>query len=479
MTELEAFAIESAWRIGHLRYKLRQHQLPLYGALRSGQSLIYVIRCARRFGKTLTVLLWILEEMIRRPGLIVRYAAPTEKSLKKYIFPNLRVLLADCPMELRPRYNSQESMFLLPNGSELHLAGTDKDHVEKLRGPRTDIGVCDEAGSMDKLRYVVNDVLMPSTLDAEPEGRLLIVSTPPVTPDHDFTEICREAQADGNLVQFTVEQNTWLQSRPALLAKYQKAMGGVASTSWRREMLCEDVVDELLAIVPEFTPEAKARAVVEWPRPAHWQAYETMDPGFSPSKCGVLGGYYDFLAAKLVIEWELELSKMRTDELALAVKGRELEHWGERAVGGKVDVQHRWSDIEPILLNDLQAMHGLAFAATSKDLLEVMVNKVRIWTQQDRLRIHPRCKSLIAQLEGGIFNNGRTEFAYSSRFGHYDLLAALVYMIRNCPEHLNPYPSIPDGMASQTHFIHPAMFKPQGNAGILGEMFKPVYKRRS
>ena len=470
-TAAQLEAIEWGWRNGYLSWKLRHHQKPLYSTLETTDALLLAIRCARRFGKTLTVLLWLIEQSLKRPGLIVRYAAPTEKSLRKYVQPNLRVLLSDCPADLLPRWVTQESMYFWPNGSEWHLAGTDKEHVEKLRGPRTDIAVCDEAGSIDRLKYVVNDVLMPSTLDAVPEGRLLIISTPPITPDHDFTAICAEAKADDHLVQFTVNDNTWLTSRPALLEKYAKAMGGIDSSTWKREMLCQDVVDESIAICPEFTPEVEAKIVVAQERPPFWQAYEAMDPGFSPSHTGILFGYYDFAAGRLVIEDEVELKQMRTDQLATTLKVREMNLWGT------APVPHRWSDIEPLLLADLQALHGVSFSATNKDHLETMVNKVRIWVKQDRLRIHPRCSSLAAQLRVGIFNKGRTEFEWSARFGHYDLLAALVYMVRNCPEHINPYPTIPVGVTSPTHFIPPGMFKPTGTEATFAKLFAIRPKR--
>ncbi len=470
MTEREYLVYES-WRQGILDWKLREHQVPLYATLNgaSREALLFFIKCARRFGKTFTVLLWLMEQGIRSP-LIARYAAPTEKSLKKYVHPNMRTILADCPGELRPRFYSADSMWVWPNGFELHVAGTDKDHVEKLRGPRTDIAVCDEAGTMDRLSYVVKDVLMPSTLDTG--GRILVISTPPPTPDHDFTVMAAEAQANGNLFVRTVDDNTWLKSRPGLLAKYVEAMGGEGSSTWRREMLCEDVVDETLAVLPEFTPEAAKRIVVPWPRPSHFEPYEAMDPGFSPSKTGVLFGYYDFKAAKLIIEDELELDRMRTDLLASGLKAKEEGLWPDRKVEGKVDVPHRWSDIEPILLNDLGALHGLAFAATSKDLLDVMVNKARLWVQQDRIRINPRCKSLAAQAPVAVFSKSRQEFAYSSRFGHYDLLAALIYMVRNCPEARNPYPLIPEGVASTTHHIPIELFRPTGNAAAIDRMFR-------
>lgn len=436
------------WAAGVLVWKLREHQLALYHAIASGaQHLKLVLKCARRFGKTFTTLLYLCEQAIRRPGLRMRLAAPTEKSLRSYVRPNMRQLLADCPRHLRPQWTTQESCYVWPNGSELHLAGTDKEHAEKLRGPGTDIGVCDEAGAMDNLAYVVNDILLPSTLDNE--GRLIVISTPSKTPDHDFFHMCEEARAEGALVVKTVDDNTWLTSRPLLLAKYVKASGGEASSTWRREYKGEDVVDEEQAIIAEATEECLRTVAVEWPRAKHYVALDVMDVGFSPSNTHVLACWYDFLTSRLVVENERELRRMSTDKLVSTVKELDAETWGEHPV------KYRWSDIEPILLNDLATMHKLYFIPTDKDLLDAMVNKVRVWFREDRIRINPRCRILLGALRAGLWNKSRTDFAYSSRFGHYDAIASLVYAVRNAPVHENPYPALPEGVTHYTHHIRP------------------------
>jgi hypothetical protein len=467
--------LRQAWEEGVLDWKLRPHQRPLYNFIAdidvpegSATALKKLAKCSRRFGKTFTALLYVNELARRFPGIRMRLAAPTEKSLKSYVKPNMRIILNDCPADLKPKFLPHESMYLWPNDSELWLAGTDKEHAEKLRGPGTDFGLVDEAGAMNNLKYVVNDILLPSTMDND--GRLLIISTPAKTPGHDFFSMCAEAEAEGALIVQTVWDNTYLTERPDKLQEYIDASGGLESSTWKREYECKDVVDEVIAVIGEASNEELMKEVVqEHPRPPYFNSFTTMDPGFSPSHTGIVFGYVDFLKSILVIEDEIDMHRMRTDIMAERIKAKETELGFPHGYGKHM----RWSDIDPRLLQDLDVMHHLAFAATSKDHLPSMVNQARILLSQKRIKIHPRCKSLIAQLKSVTWNEGKTGFDFSTQFGHYDVVSALIYATRNAEWTNNPYPSVPDGIGFNSHMIPMSILQPRsGNEGFLAHSFK-------
>lgn len=469
-----------AWEEGTLDWKLREHQQKLYRFLADQEEysvrtfLRKVSKCARRFGKTFTVLTVVNEYAQKFPGIRMRYAAPTEKSLKSYVKPNMRIILSDCPRDLKPRWVTQESMYLWPNGSELWLAGTDKEHAEKLRGPGTDFGVIDEAGSMNNMKYVLNDILLPGTLDND--GRIVVISTPAKTPGHDFTMLVNEAEGEGSLLIQTVYDNSWLMSRPDKLQEYIDASGGKESSTWKREYECQDVVDEAIATIPEGADQELMKQVVyEYERPRYFNSITSMDPGFSPSHTGILFGYVDFKGGFLYIEDELDMMRMRTDIMAAKIAKREEElGYGKKPHGRHV----RWSDIDPRLLQDLEALHGLSFAATSKDLLTAMVNHARVLLSQKKIRIHPRCKMLLAELRSVVWNDAKTGFEFSTAFGHYDLISALIYMTRNADWQGNPYPILGDDVSYYTHIIDPNSYKPRGNEGLLAHIFKVAKSAR-
>lgn len=454
MTKEQQKTIAALWYRGNLKYKLRDHQFPLYNFLselfRLGwkpgddrESIRRVLNCARRFGKTFTTCLLIVELCIKYPGFIVRYAAPTEKALRKIIKPNLRVILKDCPKELRPVWNNSDSCFIFPkSGAEFHLSGTDKDNAEKLRGTGADLAVADEAGSMPQLHYITHDILLPQTLDNK--GAMIVISTPPPTPGHEFANLCMEAMADGDYLIQTINDNSYIDE--VTKAKYCKASGGPNSTTWRREYLCEFVVDQSLAVVPEFDAEAQIRLVKEWERPKYFYPGLSLDVGYFDSTF-VIFGYYDFLAAKAIIEDELVIKRARTDEIANGIKAKETALYvGREMYFRKTDIDHR-------LIADMAANHKLALSPTAKDDKEAQVNMIREWIKSDRIIIHPRCVNLIAQLRSAIWNNKRTEFERIGNFGHFDGVDALCYFLRNLPIHLNPYPAWDPNVNPVTHFI--------------------------
>lgn len=473
--------IAELWRRGRLRWKLYPDQREVYDAIKAfiadpatRYEQFYLDIC-RQYGKTFIGVLVSTEFAIEHPGARILYTCATRSGLWQFVHPNMETLLADCPDEYRPRWNLLDSSYHFPNGSQVHLAGVNNDRENDARGPKADLVVNEEAAFVDRLDYLVSSIELPMLTTTG--GRILFVSTPPESPAHEAAAYKAKCEAASNYCKRTIDDNRHLSEEAK--EKLIEEMGGRDATKARRELWCEWIIEEERAIIPEFSAREKS-IVTEWKRPPHFEPYETMDPGFSPSQTAVLFGYYDFLAAKLVIEDELILSRMRTDQLADGIKAKELALWEAKAKPAPTDkdpdakaveVPHRWSDIEPILLNDLGAMHRLNFAATSKDTLDAMVNKSRMWVKGDRVRIHPRCKSLIAQLKSAVWNKSHSEFDFSAAFGHFDAIAAFVYMIRNVPEFRNCYPAIPDGATSPTHWIPQSLHKPQGNAGVIQDVF--------
>jgi hypothetical protein len=151
-----------------------------------------------------------------------------------------------------------------------------------------------------------------------------------------------------------------------------------------------------------------------------------------------LFGYYDFNHGTLCIVDEIVMSgkDLTTDVLATAIKEKEkVLYKGKRVL--------RYADNNNLLLlQDLSASYQLPFTPTTKGSLESMVNKVRIWTKNGRIRAAEKCSELIGCLENGIWRENRKDFDRSSVFGHFDALAALIYTVRNVNENFNPIPKL-------------------------------------
>lgn len=481
------------WRRGALRFLLREHQRPLHDFITTwrGDEARKVVKSARRFGKSFSLCLYACEFAITHPGAQIRFAAPTEKALRKIVRPNMRAILADCPEHLRPRWNAQDSAFTFPNGSEWHLAGTDKDNAEKLRGTGTDLAIVDEAGFHDDLAYVVDDILTPQLLDNG--GRLVMISTPSRTPSHPFAaRFCPEAEGEGSLFVRTIRDNTHL--KPHEIERYVKALGGWDSLATRRELLCEDVVDTSRAVLPEFHDRAQA-IVREVPEPRCYFPLVSLDPGFE-DLTAILFGWYDFERGLLVIRDEAYLKHARTDEIAAVIKAKEAKLWPWAArelemVKGTDGVYafepwrqvrrpvQRFSDTDLRLIADLGALHGLGFGATAKDNKEAAINALRLRINDATVAIHPECRKTVAHFRNAVWRvtsqGQRSTFEHSETEGHFDGVDAAVYMNRNAPVHTNPFPPRFAGVDPLQHFIPP--HAPEAEPGL--EAFASIFGETS
>lgn len=434
-----------AWKAGELAFLMDKNQREAWvwieKAFEDPDILELVLEWSRQLGKSFLLCAFAISFALKNPGAQIKYAAPTGKMVKKIIRPHFRVLLATCPIELRPKWKAQDGEYEFPNGSVITIAGCDKENAENLRGQHAHLAIVDEAGFIDDLKYVLDDILSPQTLNTG--GRIIIASTPAKTPGHPYKEVCDQAREENRLSHRDIYANPRITERT--IERYKKKAGGADSTTWKREYLALHVTDEESAVVPEFS-KFKLSIVREVKRPELFDAYAGMDVGWSPDFTGVLWGYWWFEEATLVIEHELLMRKMNTDLLATEVKKIEDEFYKGRGRceenAGQQQPYLRVSDTDLRLISDLSINHGLLFCPTAKDDKDSAINNLRLMVQgsNGKILIHPRCVKLIRQLENAIWNKNRTKYERSNLDGHYDLVDALVYMARNVQRGKNPVP---------------------------------------
>jgi hypothetical protein len=360
------------------------------------------------------------------------FVAPVEKALSEYIQQIGNDLLADCPADLRPVFHTQSCQYRFSNGSVISFAGSNQQSYNNLRGKKFKRASVDEAAFVDNLRELVEGVLTPAVSDSN--GFIRLSSTPPDVPDHPFEHYYREAEDDGRAAHFTIYDAGY---SAEWIDTWAKEVGGKESATFRREYLAEFVIDEEKLIVPEWRETNIYSQSNESGLRRYFDKYFSLDTGTVDKTVGLFG-YYDFPSAALFIEDEVVREGRNWTSLDLANEIREKEAllWGP---GAKVYRRVGDSDNQ-ILLADFSALHNLPISATSKDSLVAMVNKVRLWANAGRLKVHERCKLLVKTLKGGHWNNNKDQFARTVLLGHMDALAALVYLVRNVDEHHNPIP---------------------------------------
>jgi len=441
-------AIRQLWKMGNLDYKRHAGQLRIKKALSvEGKNIIPVL-ASRRLGKSFEVLLESIELCNTKKYAIVKYICPRLKMVKEIVNVNMRIILMDCPDDMRPEWKENDKKWIFPNGSEIQFAGTDNGSHEGLRGGNADLCIVDEAGFCDHLDYVIKSILRPTVLTTG--GKIIMISTPSKSTDHEFIQnYIIPMQSAGELLLLNVHDNPML--TPQIIEDLKKDYPtGDQDPHYRREYLCELIRDKDSVVVPEFTPEKEHEIVKIWDRPAYYDAYTSGDVGFRDLTV-YLFGYWDFMNATLVIEDELVMNgpEMTTEYLAAQIKEKEAHNFKDTD-GNALPIYMRVMDNELVMLNDLNRLHQLNFLATAKDNKEAQINQVRMMISNNQIRINPRCKHLIYHIRSASWKEGSGKtrtFAhlsdtpdYSVRGGHADALDALIYLVRNIVRSKNPYP---------------------------------------
>lgn len=433
-----------------LHSKLKAVQKTMFNSFLTSESLKYVIHSSRRLGKSYLLCVLSLIFAYSKPNAQIRYASVTQKAVRKMIHPIFKDIQSSIPVKQRGKWNGQEGAYIFPNGSQIHVAGVNNGRADDLRGTASDLAVIDEAAFVDELGYLVDSVLMPQLISTG--GKLIMASSSPLSPAHEFCDYIAETKLGNSYSNYTIYDAGYSQE---LIDTFCKETGGANSTAWRREYLNELIVDDELSIIPEWHD----RFVQDVSRPELYKFYHkycSLDVGVR-DKTAVLWAYYDFTKQQLVIEDEFTISggETTTRNISNAVKSK------EQALGYN-DVYRRIADNNNLLfIQDIGSEFNLHFQPTTKESLAAMISAVRLMVQDGRVLVNPRCNELIGCLQYGVFSDSsRREFGRSKTYGHFDLLASLIYMVRNLDLHTNPIPAT-YGVSPQTHWIPSQYQEPQ------------------
>lgn len=472
--------IRENWHRGRLEWKFHAGQLVINDAYQKVHGNLFVCNIARQFGKSYWAVGYAISFALRNPKSQIRYGAAFHTDLAEFILPAFDKILEDCPQSIKPIYKRARSEYIFKNDSRIKLVGVDRK-PNGLRGNTLDLIILDEVGFISNLEYLYKSVIIPSTTH-RPNAKVIMVSTPPSTPAHAFTTFCQKAQGEGSYVELDIYKNPLINE--ATIARLMEESGGESSTTWKREYLCQMVTDSDLAIIPEWSDEL----IQDIERDEYFKYYHKyvgLDLGVKDLSAGIFG-HYDFKRAALIIEDEFDTAKegssLNTERLVRLIREKEKQLWGEGPEGKPFEPFRRIADNNwPLVINDFSYLHSLTFIATDKDLLEAMINELRILIQNKRILIHPRCKKLIGCLKFGVWDEKKKGFARSTLYGHFDHLAALIYLTRNIAQHTNPIPATHgfEGHRSWKHNLDTSGRSPnvQTFKKLLTRPKKPTLKR--
>ena len=445
-------AKDKLWRMGNLEWKLKGVQKEMHKAVYNSKGKKTIFLCARRLGKSYTMMLIAIEYCLKNPDTIVKILFPKKKDAKQVAREHMKSILIDCPEDLKPHFKEQEKIFFFPNGSEIQMAGTDGGSAESVRGGSCHLAILDEAGFQDynEFNYIVQSIIMPTLFTTK--GKIVFASTPSKEIDHPFmVDYVLPARRDGTIIEYDVYSNP-LVTKEDIDEMAAEFPGGKEDPNFLREfMLVSDVKSDDI-VVPEFDKDLKRDAVQQVDRPVYYDGYVSGDPA-AVDLTAILFAYTDYLNNRIVICDELILGgtheKITTQHIADGIIRKEKLNFSHPLTGEvKTPYMRVMDNNNKILLNDLSVEHGLSFIPTAKDNKQGQVNKLRMMLSQGQIIIDPKCVNLIYHLEAGRWKTCRKKFVHLKGIkdkglkpNHCDALDALIYLARNVNLQKNPYPS--------------------------------------
>jgi len=463
------------WLEGDLEYKLDPLQIHIHNTVVENYNMAkkICVLSSRQIGKSYWVMVFALAFLIRNPGKICRVIAPTREKCEEIVEDNLNIILMDVPHGLIAR-STTKNRWNLFNRSSLRMGALERQYVDKNRGGNASLIIYEECGfvSGDDFNYGVKSVIGPQLLRSK--GHEMFISSPSEQPDHPLhTEIMPACETIGTLFQYNVFQSPTITDSAIVEAanrsntiveidfvrrarkhkddvdkilEIAKEMGIHVSDDFKREYLALIIRPRSLMVVPVFHEK---ETVVAFEPASFWKKQIIIDWGGVRDKTACYVMAYNYTAdLDMFIDELVYDPNTTTDEII-----SDLRKWDDMYPDTR---DTRWADVPGQLFIDLNDSnkynYPLNLPPKSDWLGGVNVMAARFATK--KIRIHPRCKFLIASIKAGMLNKTRTDFERSEFLGHCDALAAAMYGIR-CQNRDNPLESDADLPPHEQVFVRP------------------------
>lgn len=441
-------AVRLAWESGRLRFKLQPFQQEAYDKLtRATPEDVFFLLCHRGFGKTFIGCTKALEASRTFTDANVLIISSTLKKLRKIVRPAFDTLLEDCPPNFKPRYNTQDSYYEFPESKmRVHLIAAEKGHIEDIRGIHNVVLVLiDEAAFFGyeedsyPLDYVIESILNPMFIRTKSKPRIVMMTTPPEVPGHPTKKYFEIAKVKGNAAIYDINHT----DVPAEKIAEQKKRN-LDPLAWKREMLCEWVVDPSKLAVPEWNTKTMVMSPRRDPYDPFYHRFHGLDWGYK-DHTAILFATHNFRKGRLEFDGELTYSgkEVRSDLISERITLMNEDLWGADFVrSDKFKIGAQIADsADPIATNELNKYEGMHFTPVHKaDTLEAMLNEFRILVAQGKIVVRPECQMLIYCLENAFWDRKRQKLDRDAFAHHFDHLMAAVYLARMVDWNHNPIP---------------------------------------
>ena len=303
----KAMARETAFQQYQIRNTLYDKQQEVYD--NSTDKFMIVIN-SRRSGKT-ELMGRLLAKRVCRPDQHCVYINRSFDAAVRQIQKPLETALEAAGLHYRGTINGGKIEF--DNGSWILIVGNNNaSDVNKLRGEKLALVLCDECGHMRHLRELINEIIAPATMDYA-DSQIVMVGTPPRTRNGFVQELWEK----GNIRKYhwTFKDNPFIPNKDNVIQEACEMFGISPDSNFiKREYLGDMYAYDTEAIYIKHYDKAEPDK-----DKLYSHAYVAVDWGYE-DKAAVVGMIVDKNAKKLYIVKDWSEAKKGIVEISQRVQ---------------------------------------------------------------------------------------------------------------------------------------------------------------
>ena len=303
----KAMARDTAFQQYQIRNTLYDKQQEVYD--NSTDKFMIVIN-SRRSGKT-ELMGRLLAKRVCRPDQHCVYINRSFDAAVRQIQKPLETALEAAGLHYRGTINGGKIEF--DNGSWILIVGNNNaSDVNKLRGEKLALVLCDECGHMRHLRELINEIIAPATMDYA-DSQIVMVGTPPRTRNGFVQELWEK----GNIRKYhwTFKDNPFIPNKDNVIQEACEMFGISPDSNFiKREYLGDMYAYDTEAIYVKHYDKAEPDK-----NKLYSHAYVGVDWGYE-DKAAVVGMIADKNAKKLYIVKDWSEAKKGIVEISQRVQ---------------------------------------------------------------------------------------------------------------------------------------------------------------
>lgn len=303
----KAMARDTAFQQYQIRNTLYDKQQEVYD--NSTDKFMIVIN-SRRSGKT-ELMGRLLAKRVCRPDQHCVYINRSFDAAVRHIQKPLETALEAAGLHYRGTINGGKIEF--DNGSWILIVGNNNaSDVNKLRGEKLALVLCDECGHMRHLRELINEIIAPATMDYA-DSQIVMVGTPPRTRNGFVQELWEK----GNIKKYhwTFKDNPFIPNKDNVIQEACEMFGISPDSNFiKREYLGDMYAYDTEAIYVKHYDKAEPDK-----NKLYSHAYVGVDWGYE-DKAAVVGMLADKNAKKLYIVKDWSEAKKGIVEISQRVQ---------------------------------------------------------------------------------------------------------------------------------------------------------------